>query len=124
MTVSNLATACSKQGRFDDADLILGDIHNTFLRKIEAGAMDRMHPDFLAFLYAKAQNDTRRGLADQAESAYSELIPMRAETLGPDHPRTTDAQARLTELRGSRQKVSLGDTPKPFESRETATEIR
>ena len=52
MTLSN--AAYSDQGRYGDVELILKDLHRTFLRKIEAGGMDRMHPDFLAWLYGKA----------------------------------------------------------------------
>jgi len=76
MTLWNIVSAHSKLGRNDDAALILGDLHSTFLRKIEAGAMDRMHPDFLSCLYKKAQNDLCQGRVHEAERAYSELVPM------------------------------------------------
>ena len=103
MTLSNLASAYSKQGRYGDVELILEDLHRTFLRKIEAGAMDRMHPDFLTWLYGKAHNDLCLGRTEEAEREYSELLPMAEEKLGMDHPRTVAIRARLSEIRDSSQ---------------------
>lgn len=111
MTLANIASAYSKLGRFDDAALILGDLHSTFLRKIDAGAMDRMHPDFLSCLYKKAQNDLCQGRIDDAERAYSELVPMCEKTLGTNHPQTVNARARLDEVRASQHRLTPKTSP-------------
>ena len=111
MTLANIASAYSKQGRFDDAASVLSDLHHTFLRKIEAGVMDRMHPDFIICLYKEAQNNLHQGRVDEAERAYSELVPMCEKALGTGHPRTANVRARLDEIKDSRRRLTPAKLP-------------
>lgn len=98
MTLYNVASAYSKQGKFQDAASILNDLHRIFERKIEAGAMDRKHPDFLGYLGLKAENYLGQGRVEEARDTYRDLAPMCNSTLGADHPRTEAVRARLIDL--------------------------
>lgn len=98
MTMINLARAYSGQRRWLDTEILLNELQNILMRKIEAGEVDRLHPDRLVLMQEQSRNYANQGQVEKAQRLLTELIPMMDAKLGIEHPRTQSARKQLSQL--------------------------
>lgn len=98
MTMINLARAYSGQRRWLDTEILLNELQNILMRKIEAGEVDRLHPDRLVLMQEQSHNYANQGQVEKAQRLLTELIPMMDAKLGIEHPRTQSARKQLSQL--------------------------
>lgn len=94
----NLARAYSGQRRWLDTEILLNDLQDILMRKIEVREVDRLHPDRLVLMQEQSRNYANQGQVEKAQRLLTELIPMMDEKLGVEHPRTQSARKQLGQL--------------------------
>ncbi len=90
---SQLAEALSYDGRYVEAEVLIGQVLNSQRRVLGAE-----HPDTLHSMWILANNDRQEGKYAEAEALFTQLLQPSRRVFGPEDARTLDCMDRLAEL--------------------------